>query len=128
MSYEVKDDLYYTEDHEWARIENGTATIGLADFAQDEFGDLVFFELPQVGDEVAQGDAFGVAESIKAVADIYSPVSGEVVDVNEEILDAPELVNDDPYGDGWIIKVEMSDEAEVENLYDVEAYQEELLD
>ncbi len=128
MSHDAPDDLYYTEDHEWARPEDGTATIGLADYAQDELGDLVFFELPRVGDQLTQGDEFAVVESIKAVSDVYAPVSGEVIEVNEELHDAPELTNDDPFGDGWLVKVEMDDADELENLYDPESYREELLD
>ncbi|MFP4218604.1 MAG: glycine cleavage system protein GcvH [Salinarchaeum sp.] len=128
MSYETHDDLYYTEDHEWARPEDGTATIGLADYAQDELGDLVFFELPAVGDELTQGDAFAVVESIKAVSDVYAPVSGEVIEVNEALHDNPELTNEDPYGDGWLVKVEMADPDELDNLYDIDAYEAELLE
>lgn len=128
MSYEIPDDLYYTEDHEWARIENGTATIGLADFAQSELGDLVFFELPTVGEEVSQGDAFAVAESIKAVSDVYAPLSGTITDVNEDLIDAPEAVNEDPYGGGWLIKIEIADRDEVDALYDPTAYEEELIE
>lgn len=127
MSYEIPDDVYYTEDHEWARVDGDTVTTGLADFAQDELGDLVFFELPEIGDTVEQGDAYAVAESIKAVSDIYAPVSGEIVAVNEDILDAPELVNEDPYGEGWIVKIRMTDDSDIEALYDPDTYEQELI-
>lgn len=127
MSYEVNEDAYYTEDHEWVTVDDGIATEGLADFAQDELGDLVFFELPAEGDEFEQGEALGVVESIKAVADFYAGVSGEVIEVNEDLLDEPEIINEDPYGT-WIVKIDMDDEGELDNLFDADSYQEELLD
>lgn len=128
MSYDVPDDCYYTEDHEWARIDGSTATVGIADYAQDELGDLVFFEFPAVGDEVTQGEAFLVVESIKAVSDVYAPVSGTVVAVNEELIDAPELANEAPYGDGWLVKIELDDPDEVDALYEPAAYRSEVLE
>lgn len=127
MSYEVNEDAYYTDDHEWVTVDDGIATEGLADFAQDELGDLVFFELPAEGDEFEQGEALGVVESIKAVADFYAGVSGEVIEVNEDLLDEPEIINEDPYGT-WIVKIDMDDEGELDNLFDADSYQEELLD
>lgn len=126
MSFEIPDDCRYLESHEWARRENGTVRVGISDFAQDELGDVVFVELPDEGDEVTQDEDFGVIESIKAVSDIYAPVSGEVVAANDELIDAPELVNEDPYGDGWMIEIELTDESELEALLAAEAYREQI--
>ncbi len=123
MSFEVPDELRYLESHEWA-TDGDVVRIGISDFAQDELGDVVFVELPAEGDEVTAGDAFGVVESIKAVSDLYSPVSGEVVGVNEELFDRPELVNDDPYGDGWMIEVEP--DGETGDLLDADAYADQI--
>ena len=114
--------FYYSEDHEWVKVEEGVGTIGITDFAQDELGDIVFVELPQVGDEFDKEDNFGVIESVKAVSDLYMPVSGEVVEVNEDLLDQSELVNEDPYEDGWIVKVSLSDESELDELMDADEY------
>jgi len=122
MSFEVPDDLRYLESHEWVRVEDGTARVGITDFAQDELGDIVFVELPEAGDAVEAGQSFGVIESIKAVSDLYAPVSGEVVDRNEELFDAPELVNDDPFGDGWMLAVDVADEAELDGLLTPDEY------
>ena len=126
MDFEVPEDLRYLESHEWVRVENGHVTVGITDFAQDELGDIVFVELPEEGDDVDAEDAFGVVESIKAVSDLYSPISGEVVGRNEELFDAPELVNDDPYGDGWMLEVELDDEDELDELLDADAYEEQI--
>lgn len=123
MSYEIPGDRHYLETHEWALLEDGTATIGISDFAQDELGDIVFVELPAEGDAVAQEEAFGVIESIKAISDIYSPLSGNVAAINDELETAPELVNDDPYGDGWLIEVEVSEPDEAEALLSADEYQ-----
>jgi glycine cleavage system H protein len=106
----VPEELQYTRSHEWVRTEDDTATIGITDHAQDELGDVVFVELPEVGATFDAGDSFGTIESVKAVSDLYTPVGGEVVEVNEALNDSPEKVNDDPYGDGWIIKLRVSDE------------------
>jgi glycine cleavage system H protein len=106
----VPEELQYTRSHEWVRTEDDTATIGITDHAQDELGDVVFVELPEVGATFDAGDSFGTIESVKAVSDLYTPVSGEVVEVNEALNDSPEKVNEDPYGDGWIIKLRVSDE------------------
>jgi len=122
MSFDVPDELRYLESHEWTTKAGDTVRIGVSDFAQDELGDVVFVELPSVGDEVVAGEAFGVVESIKAVSDLYSPVSGEVVAVNEDLFDTPELVNEDPYGDGWMIEVEPSDGVGFEELLDAADY------
>lgn len=120
MSYEVPDDLRYTETHEW--IDASTGRVGITDYAQDELGDIVYVELPETGNEVDAGGEFGIIESIKAVSDLYIPVTGEVTDTNTEVHDAPELVNEDPYGDGWLIQVEIRDDAELEELLGAEEY------
>ena len=122
------EELKYTEEHEWVAIEEDIATIGISDFAQRQLGDVVFVELPEVGDELEAGKPFGVVESVKAVSDIYSPLSGEVVEINEELPDAPETLNTSPYEDGWLIKVRLSNPQEVDDLLDVSAYQELVAD
>jgi glycine cleavage system H protein len=106
----IPEDLQYTESHEWVRIEGDTATIGITDHAQDELGDVVFVELPGEGDTFDAGESFGTVESVKAVSDLYAPVGGEVVEVNSALEDAPENINEDPYGEGWIVKLSISDE------------------
>ncbi|MDY6764316.1 MAG: glycine cleavage system protein GcvH [Halobacteria archaeon] len=126
MNFEVPDDLYYLESHEWVRVTDGKARVGITDFAQDELGDVVFVELPRVGDKVDQNGEFGIIESIKAVSDLYSPLSGEVTAVNNDLEDAPELVNDDPYGDGWMIEIGVEDESETDNLLNPEEYRDEI--
>ena len=126
MSFEVPDDRRYLESHEWATTGGDTVRIGVSDFAQDELGDVVFVELPSVGDEVAAGDAFGVVESIKAVSDLYAPVSGEVVAVNEELFDRPELVNEDPYGDGWMLEVAPVEGGDADGLLDAAGYDDQI--
>lgn len=116
-------DLKYAETHEWARDEgDGIVTVGISDHAQELLGDLVFVELPEVGASLAAGDECAVIESVKAASDVYSPVSGEVVEVNEALADAPETINDDPYVDGWVFKLKAADAAELENLMDADAY------
>ena len=109
MSFDTPTDRQYLESHEWAHDRDGVVRIGISDFAQDELGDVVFVELPDVGETVTAGEEFGVIESIKAVSDLYAPVSGEVVGVNEALFDTPELVNEDPYGEGWMLEVEPAD-------------------
>ncbi len=116
MSFEIPDDCRYLETHEWARDEGETARIGITDFAQDELGDIVFVELPSVGETIERGVEFGVIESIKAVSDLYAPLSGEVIAVNDELVDAPELVNEDPFGDGWMLEIEPEDGSEFDEL------------
>ena len=120
MSY--PEDLAYSREHEWVRVAGSKATIGITSFAADELGDIVFVELPEVGTSVSQFGTFGVVESVKAVSDLYSPVSGEVTEVNDALRDAPELMNSDPFGEGWIMRVELSDAGELDALMDVEAY------
>ncbi|MFB6192566.1 MAG: glycine cleavage system protein GcvH [Haloarculaceae archaeon] len=110
MSFEVPEDCRYLETHEWARDEDGTVRVGISDFAQDELGDVVFVELPSEGEAVTAGEPFGVVESIKAVSDLYAPVSGTVAAANERLFDEPELVNEDPFGDGWMLSIEPSGE------------------
>ena len=123
MSFEIPDELYYLESHEW--IDPDTGRVGISDFAQDELGDVVFVELPDEGDEVDQDGEFGVIESIKAVSDLYAPVGGTVTAVNEALFDQPELVNDDPFGEGWMLEVEF-DEDDLDALLDAEAYREQI--
>ncbi|MFO7812000.1 MAG: glycine cleavage system protein GcvH [Pelovirga sp.] len=118
------EELKYTEEHEWIAIEGDIATIGISDFAQSQLGDVVFVELPEVGDELEAGKPFGVVESVKAVSDVYSPLSGEVVEINEELPDAPETLNTSPYEDGWLIKIRLSNPQELDDLLDADAYQE----
>ena len=115
-------DLRYSEDHEWVRVEGEIAVIGISDYAQEQLGDVVFVELPEIGRAVAQGDEAAVVESVKAASEVYAPVSGEVVEVNEPLADDPGLVNREPTGGGWFVKVRMSDPAEVEALLDEDAY------
>jgi glycine cleavage system H protein len=114
--------LKYTEEHEWARVEGNRVTIGITDFAQHELGDIVFVELPEVGATVESGEPFGSVESVKTVSELYAPVSGKVVEVNEALIDAPEKVNESPYEDGWMIVVEMSDPSELDRLWTAEKY------
>jgi glycine cleavage system H protein len=123
--FEVPEDRKYLESHEYATTEGDTATVGVTDFAQDELGDVVFVELPAEGDEVTQGEEFGVVESIKAVSDLYSPVTGTVVAVNEELFDRPELVNEDPYGEGWMLEVEVTDAGAFDDLLSPEEYRDQ---
>jgi len=119
---EFPEELKYTEEHEWIMVEDDTGTIGITDFAQDQLGDVVFVELPEVGTRVEAGKPFGVVESVKAVSDVYSPLTGEVVEVNEELPDAPETVNSSPYEAAWMIKVKLSASDELDALMDGVAY------
>lgn len=118
------DDLAYSREHEWVRADGDTAIIGITSFAADELGDIVFVELPEVGATLSQFATFGVVESVKAVSDLYAPVSGEVVEVNEALREAPELLNSDPFGEGWIARVALRDTAELDALLSAEAYAE----
>jgi glycine cleavage system H protein len=119
---EYPDDLKYTEQHEWVRVEGGRATVGITDYAQSELGDVVYVDVPQAGAAVTAGSPFGEVESTKSVSDVYAPLSGTVAERNERLADNPELVNEQPYGDGWMIVVELSDASEVERLMDAAAY------
>ena len=121
----VPGDLQYTKTHEWVRREGDTATVGITDHAQDELGDVVFIELPEEGASFGAGDAFGTIESVKAVSDLYAPVGGEVVEVNEALNDAPEKVNEDPYGDGWIVRLRVSGEGDLLSAAEYEKVLEE---
>lgn len=112
----------YQESHEWARIDGDVVTVGISDYAQDELGDVVFVELPNVGDTLEAGKPFGVVESVKAASDLYMPVSGEIVEVNEALQDKPETINDAPFGDGWIMKLKASDPGQIDGLMDADAY------
>ena len=120
------DDLKYHEEHDWARIEGDEAVLGITWFAADALGELVHFEPPEVGATVKKDASYGEAESVKAVSDLIAPLSGEVLEVNQKIVDAPETVNEDPYGDGWLIRIRMSDPAETDALLDVGAYKQVL--
>ena len=117
-------ELKYSEEHEWVKVEGNKAYIGITDFAQSELGDIVFVELPEVGDDITADEAFGSVESVKTVSELYAPVSGKVVEINEDLDDAPELVNESPYEKAWMIVVELSDESELDNLMTAEKYQE----
>jgi len=120
----IPKDLQFTKDHEWARVENDVATIGITEYAQGELGDIVFVELPEVGDTAKQFEPCANIEAVKAVSDLYAPVSGEIIEVNEALADTPDLVNSDPFGKGWILKVKLSDPAELDKLMTPDAYQE----
>ncbi|MFQ6069961.1 MAG: glycine cleavage system protein GcvH [Candidatus Aminicenantales bacterium] len=117
------EDFYYTKDHEWAQIKAGTATVGITDFAQKQLGDVVYVELPEKGTQLEFHQSIGVVESVKAVSDIYSPLSGEVIEVNKELNDSPELINQDPHGKGWIIKIKLKDENETHKLMRASEYE-----
>jgi glycine cleavage system H protein len=121
----VPEELQYTKSHEWVRTEGDTATIGITDHAQDELGDVVFVELPEMGATFDAGDSFGTVESVKAVSDLYTPVGGEVVEVNEALNDQPEKINEDPYGEGWIVRLSVSGEGDLLSASDYEQFLEE---
>jgi glycine cleavage system H protein len=117
----LPDDVFYTEDHEWAKVDGDAVVIGISDYAQDQLGDIVFVELPEVGDSFEGGDEFGTLESVKAVSELYIPVGGEIIAVNEALSDTPELVNEDPYG-AWVAKIKPSNSDEIKGLLDRDAY------
>ncbi len=117
------EDYKYSRDHEWVRIEDGICVVGITDYAQDELGEVVFVELPGVGQTFAAHEEIGSIESVKAVAEVYTPVSGEVIEINEVLEDSPETVNSDPHGEGWLVKIRLSSEEELGELMDLEAYQ-----
>ena len=121
----IPEELQYTKTHEWVRREDDVATVGITEHAQDELGDVVFVELPEKGASFGAGDAFGTVESVKAVSDLYAPVGGEVVEVNEALNDAPEKINEEPYGDGWIIRLRISEEADLLSAEEYEKVLEE---
>ena len=121
---DTPDNLYYTDDHEWLRVENGTATVGITDFAQSELGDIVFVEVEPEGTELGQDEIFGTIEAVKTVSELYMPVSGTITAFNDELELAPETVNDDPYGEGWMIEIEIADPDEIDDLMEADAYAE----
>jgi glycine cleavage system H protein len=120
------DDLKYHSEHDWARVDGDTATLGITWYAQDQLGEVVFFDPPEVGKTISKDDAYAEVESVKAVSDVIAPLSGEIVEVNEALKDAPEQINEDPYGEGWLVKVKLSDPSEVDSLMDSESYQSSL--
>ncbi|MBI5643284.1 MAG: glycine cleavage system protein GcvH [Deltaproteobacteria bacterium] len=119
---EFPKDLKYTKEHEWVKVEGSIATVGITDYAQDSLGDVVYVELPQEGGSVTKNEPFGVVESVKAVSDLYSPLSGSVHEVNDSIIDSPEVINEDPYGDAWMIKIEINSPDDLEDLLNSEEY------
>lgn len=121
---EFPKDLKYTKDHEWIHVDGAVGVVGITDYAQGELGDVVFVELPPVGTKLEQGKQFGTIEAVKTVSDLFAPVSGEIVEVNETLKDSPEVVNKDPYAGGWMVKVKISNKAELDNLLDPAKYQE----
>jgi glycine cleavage system H protein len=125
---EVPTELKFLSTHEWVLVEDGIATIGVSDHAQELLGDLVYVELPEQGSTVSAGDSVGVIESVKAASDTYAPLSGEIIEVNDELENAPEQINNDPYGDGWMYKLSIEDSEEVENLLDAGAYTDSIAD
>lgn len=123
---DIPDEFGYTAEHEWVAVEDGMARIGITDYAQSELGDIVFVELPEVGNETTQMEPFGTIEAVKAVSDLFAPVSGKVVEVNTLLEDQPELINTDPYGEGWILKIKLRDESEAQKLLSAEEYRKEI--
>jgi glycine cleavage system H protein len=126
MSFEVPEDRQYLATHEWVHLEDGSVRIGISDFAQDELGDVVFVEFPAVGEELQADEELGVIESIKAVSDLYAPVSGEVIATNDDLLDVPELVNEDPYDEGWMVELDPADDAASDELLSAAEYREQI--
>jgi glycine cleavage system H protein len=120
------DDLKYHAEHDWARVDGDTATLGITWYAQDQLGEVVFFDPPEVGTTIAKDSPYAEVESVKAVSDVIAPVSGEIVEVNEALKDAPEQINDDSYGEGWLVKVKLSDPGEIDDLMDAESYRDSL--
>ncbi|WP_071517787.1 glycine cleavage system protein GcvH [Geitlerinema sp. PCC 9228] len=126
MALEYPNDLKYLDSHEYARLEGDTATIGISAFAVDQLGDIVFLELPEVGDKVEKGSSFGSVESVKAVEDMYAPLSGEVLERNDAVVDAPEKVAEDPYGEGWLLKVRVNDSSELDDALSADDYRQKV--
>ncbi len=122
MSDEVRDDLKYTETHEWVKLDGDKAKVGITDHAQSELTDIVFVELPEIGKELNKGEEICVVESVKSVSEIYAPVSGKIVNVNKKLEDEPEIINKNPYDDGWLVELEIKDKSELDSLLDAEAY------
>jgi len=122
MSKEIRDDLKYTATHEWLKIKDNKAIIGITDHAQTELTDIVFVELPEVGKDINKGDELCVVESVKSVSEIYSPISGKIIEVNKKLDDSPEIINESPYDDGWIVKIEITNKSEISSLLDAKLY------
>lgn len=120
---EIKSDRRYTKSHEWVKVDGDTVTMGVSDFAQSELGDITYLELPEPGETVTRSEPLGVIESVKAASDIYSPVTGEIVEANDQVVDAPESVNSSPYDDAWLVKIKLSDPSQVDELMDSDAYE-----
>lgn len=116
-------DCLYSEDHEWVRVEGEEAVLGITDYAQDQLSDVVYVELPEMGDAFERGDIFAVVESVKAASDVYTPVSGEILEINEALEDSPEMVNEDPFGEAWFVRISLQDTSELDELMDADAYQ-----
>lgn len=121
---EFPSDLKYTKEHEWAKVEGKAVLIGITDYAQEELGDIVYVELPEVDEEIAKDESFGSVESVKTVSDVYAPVSGKILEVNKDLEEGPEVINSDPYGDGWLVRIEMSDPDELSKLLSAAEYAE----
>ena len=121
---EYPDDFYYTKDHEWLKVQGNTGTIGITEYAQKQLGDIVYIELPEVGDRFEAGDPIGSIESVKAVSEVFCPVSGEMIEVNEKVATEPDLVNSDAHGAGWLVKIKIEDKSELDGLMDSDEYQE----
>ena len=126
MTPEIKDDLLYTKTHEWIRVLGKTAQIGITDHAQEELTDIVFVELPKVGAEISKGDELCIVESVKSVSEIFAPISGKIVKINEELDDSPEKINESPYDDGWLVEIELKDKSELNQLHSSETYKQSL--
>ncbi len=122
----VPENLHYTEEHEWISVSDNIVTVGITDYAQGELGDVVYVELPEEGEEFAQMDTFGTIEAVKAVSDLFAPVSGKVVKINSALADSPEIINKDPYGDGWMIQIELEHKSELDQLLNAEQYKEKI--
>lgn len=118
----IEKDLLYTKDDEWLRVEEDEATVGISDYAQDSLSDIVYLELPEAGESFDEGEPFGVVESVKAAADLFMPVAGEIIEVNEGLMDEPEVVNTDPYGQAWMVRIKLEDASQLDDLMDAEAY------
>jgi glycine cleavage system H protein len=126
MASEIREDLRYTETHEWVRVNGDIAIVGITDHAQSELTDIVFVELPEIGKQIARGEELCVVESVKSVSEIYAPIGGVVVAVNEELNDSPELINENPYDDGWLVEIELENKDDIQELLDSEAYKKQL--
>ena len=122
----IPEKLSYTKDHEWIKIEDNVGTIGITDYAQGELGDIVFVDIPEDLEEISSGESFGTIEAVKTVSDLYAPCDGKVVEINQKLVDEPQVINGDPYGDGWLIKIEISDSSQLNELLSAEAYKNQI--